>query len=335
MHALKNNVGVLIVTYGNRWQFLEKVLSRVLTFKQVSQVIIVNNAAAYNVADQVKNIGDKRTIVINNAQNEGSAGGYRAALMYGMENTIADFFWLLDDDNLPDENALIHLLTEWQNIEGLNNKKALFCLREDRVQHVRIARGEDPNRYLVPNNFMGFNIFRIFANQYYKLSNKFQTDRPYQKRVSIPYVPYGGLLLHRQMVKDIGYPDERMFLYVDDSEYTYRITQNKGTIWLIPACRVVDIDRSQGLDYKRRFLHSQLLDQWNFRTYYHIRNRMFFYSNNFITSSLIFGFNKSLYLAYLKIISVVSSKGAEYKKLLVAVNDGLNGNLGKANEDKF
>jgi GT2 family glycosyltransferase len=335
MYGLENNVGVLIVTYGNRWQFLEKVLKRVLSFEQVIQVIVVDNASEYNVSNKVKEIGDARITVINNTENEGSAGGYKIAIEYGMANTVADFFWLLDDDNLPNEDALIQLLAEWQNIVGANNKKALFCLREDRIQHVRIAKGENSERYLIPNNFMGFSVFKIFTNQYYKLIRKNQIDKPYKKSVSIPYVPYGGLLLHRQMVEDIGYPDERMFLYVDDSEYSYRITKNKGTIWLISACKVVDIDKSQGLDYKRKFLHSQLLDQWNFRTYYHIRNRMFFYANNFITSSLVFKLNKSLYLAYLKIISLVSSKGGEYKKLLVAVKDGLSGNLGKANEGKF
>jgi GT2 family glycosyltransferase len=335
MRALENNVGVLIVTYGNRWQFLEKVLRRVLSFEQVTQVIVVNNAAEYNVSDKVKTIGDAGVTVINNAENEGSAGGYKIALNYGMTNTNANFFWLLDDDNLPDEDALFLLLFEWQNIDGTNNKKALFCLREDRVQHIRIAKGEDSTRYLVANNFMGFHVFKIFANQYYKLLKKNKTDKPYQQRVPIPYVPYGGLLLHRQMVEDIGYPDERMFLYVDDSEYTYRITKNKGTIWLIPACKVVDIDQSQGINYKRKFFHSQLLDLWSFRTYYHIRNRMFFYANNFITNNFIFKLNKSLYLGYLKIISLLSSKGNEYKKLLVAVSDGLSGKLGKANEEKF
>jgi len=335
MHGLENKVSVLIVTYSNRWHFLEKVLNRVLSFNEVTQVIIVNNASGYSVSDKVKNIEDNRVIVINNEENEGSAGGYKTAIEYGMVNTTADFFWLLDDDNLPDHNALTHLLSEWQHIYGANNTKALFCLREDRKQHVRVAKGEDAQRYLVPDNFMGFNVFRIFANQFYKLSSKFQTEKPYKNHVSIPYVPYGGLLLHRQMVEDIGYPNERMYLYVDDSEYTYRITKNKGTIWLIPACKVIDIDKSQGVNYKRKFLHAQLLDEWNFRTYYHVRNRMFFYANNFVKSRLSFNLNKALYLAYLKVISIVSFKSKEYKKLLVAVKDGLTGNLGKADESKF
>ena len=151
----------------------------------------------------------------------------------------------------------------------------------------------------------------------------------------MPYVPYGGLLLHRSIIEDIGYPNEKLFLYVDDSEYTYRITQIGGAIWLIPACKVTDIDKSQGLNYQQKFFHSHLLDQWNFRIYYHVRNRMYFYSKTFIKNPAIFRLNKFLYLNYLRIISVISSRQTEYQKLLVAVDDGLNGNLGEADPLKF
>ena len=151
----------------------------------------------------------------------------------------------------------------------------------------------------------------------------------------MPYVPYGGLLLHRSIINDIGYPDERFFLYVDDSEYTHRITQSGATIWLIPSCKIVDVDKSQGLGYKKVFLHSQLLDQWNFRTYYHVRNRIYFYSECFTGNKLIFKINKALYLAYLRLISLASNKSAAYKKLVVAVNDGLTGNMNEADNSKF
>ena len=151
----------------------------------------------------------------------------------------------------------------------------------------------------------------------------------------MPYVPYGGLLMHKSLVADIGYPNERFFLYVDDSEYSYRITQNGGTIWLIPSCKVIDIDKSQGINYQKKLFHSQLLDEWTFRTYYHVRNRMYFYSRVAIKNKFMFAVNKVLYLAYLQTISVISAKQSAYKKLLAAVNDGLKGNLGKANPEKF
>jgi len=330
------NISVLTVTYGNRWQFLSRVIQLMLTYKQVDNIIVVNNASAYNVSEKVAGFNDSRINVINSKENLGSAGGYKAGIQYVFENTKSNFLFLLDDDNLPRENVITDLLRQWDIIAGANNKKALFCLREDRVQHVKITRGEDPYRYyLVPNNFLGFSILNIFKNQFNKLNDKFTKNTKPQQLATIPYAPYGGMFMHRELIADIGYPNDRFYLYADDSEYTYRITQNGGKIWIVPQCGIEDIDKSQGIGYKPKFLHSALLDQWNFRIYYHIRNRMYFYSRVAVKSKLMFNINKILYLTYLKVVSLLSSKQKEYQKLLGAVNDGLNGNMGKADETKF
>lgn len=337
MAKIEYKVCVLTLTYANRWHFLEKVLTRLLEFGEITDIIIVNNASGYDVEERAKNLSSKKITVLNNHENLGSAGGYKQAIKYASENSEADFLWLLDDDNMPDSFALHRLLVEWVRIGAENDQKALFCLREDRIAHIRIAKGENPARYyLVPDNFMGFNIFNVVKNQYYKLSDKIsKTEGNFKERVSIPYVPYGGLLIHRAILAKIGLPDERFYLYADDSEYTYRITQNGGTIWLIPACRVIDLDKSQGLEYKKKLFHSKLLDQWSFRTYYAVRNRMYFYSKVAIRRMAVFKINKALYLSYLQVVSLLSSKRKEYKKFLVAVNDGLKGKLGKANPEKF
>jgi GT2 family glycosyltransferase len=336
MWSSEDKVCALIVTYGDRWKFLKQVISQLLTFSQIKHIIIVDNASECSVTGNVNKLNDSKIHVINSIRNEGSAGGYKKAIEFGIEHTDADFFWLLDDDNVPEEKSLSGLHYEWEKIEGANNRKALFCLRDDRAQHVRIAKGENPYRYyLVPDNFLGFNLFRIFINQFYKVRAKLQKNGVFKERVKMPYVPYGGLFFHRSIIKDIGYPNEHLFLYVDDSEYTYRITQLGGTIWLIPACKVIDIDKSQGLNFKKSLFHSHLLDQWNFRTYYHVRNRMYFYSEAFIENPMIFKLNKFLYLNYLRIISLLSSRQTEYRKLLVAVDDGLKGKLGEADPSKF
>jgi len=327
----KYQVCVVTVTYGDRQRFLMQVIDRVLSFPQVANVVVVNNASVQPVET-----ADRRVIVLNNRENEGSAGGYCRGVKYAFGQVQSDFIWLLDDDNLPEDGCLNHLLLEWDKIPGENNKKALFCLRDDRKTHVNIAHGDDPMQYyLVPDNFLGFNLFRIFKNQWRKMTGKLIVNGEYKARVVMPYVPYGGLLMHKRLVADIGYPNADMYLYVDDSEYSYRITQHEGTIWMIPVCRIIDIDKSQGINYKKRLFHSQMLDEWNFRTYYHIRNRIYFYSRTAIRNKFMFRVNKLLYLAFLCVISILSSKTTEYKKLVVAVNDGLSGNLGKANPEKF
>jgi GT2 family glycosyltransferase len=322
-------VCVVTVTYGNRQRFLSRVIARVLSFAHVVNVVVVNNASV----EPVEATG--RVVVLNNKENEGSAGGYHKGIKYAYEQVDCDFIWLLDDDNLPEKDCLDGLLAQWDKIEGDNDKKALFCLRDDRKTHVNIARGADPMQYyLMPDNFLGFSLSRIFKNQWRKFKSK-GTSGAYKERVTMPYVPYGGLLLHKRLVAEIGYPNAEMYLYVDDSEYSYRITQHGGTIWMLPACRIIDIDKSQGINYKKQPFHSQLLDEWSFRTYYHIRNRIYFYSRVAIQNKFMFGVNKVLYLAFLRVISILSSKTTEYKRLTGAVNDGLNGNLGKANPGKF
>lgn len=331
MHKNEYRVCIVTVTYGDRQRFLSQVIDRSLSFAQVTNVAVVNNASVHPIAAT-----DKRVTILNNTENEGSAGGYHQGIKYAFEQLQCDFIWLLDDDNLPEQDALDGLLSQWDKIQGEDDKKALFCLRDDRKTHVNIARGANPMQYyLVPDNFLGFSLFRIFKNQWRKLRGKRAVSGEYRERVTMPYVPYGGLLMHKQLVAAIGYPNADMYLYVDDSEYSFRITQHGGVIWMIPACRITDIDKSQGINYQKRPFHSQLLDEWSFRTYYHIRNRIYFYSRVAIRNKFMFRVNKLLYLAFLRVISILSLKTAEYKKLVAAVNDGLNGNLGKANPDKF
>jgi len=336
MANLKYKIGVVTVTYGNRFSFLKRVVSRVLLCPEVQNVIIVDNASEYDLNTAITEITDDRIRVLNQTENTGSAGGYNIGVNYFLSNTDCDFVLLLDDDNLPEENTIADLLQHWTTINGGNDKKALYCLRKDRPQHIKIAQGEDPYRYyLVPDNFLGFNVFRIVKNQFYKLRDKFRPLQANLNIAEIPYVPYGGLFMHRELVEAIGLPDLNLYLYVDDSEYSYRITEQGGKIWLIPSASIVDIDRSEGIVFKTKAFHSKLLDMWSFRVYYHVRNRMYFYSRVAVKNSWIFSLNKWLYLRYLSLVAQLTGKNREYDKLLVAIDDGLKGRLGKVGQDKF
>jgi len=336
MANLKYKISVLTVTYGNRWIFLNEVIKRVLSFAQVTDLIVVNNASTYDLNSEIRVFGDSRITVISFDQNKGSAGGYKAALKEAHLHTNANFYFLLDDDNVPAVDAIDKLIVGWEKKGSFNTLTALYCMREDRIAHARIAAGEDPYRYyLVPDNFLGFSVFRIAYNQLRKLKDKFKRGIKPKAMAKIPYVPYGGLFVPRSVIDQIGYPDERFFLYVDDSEFSFRITERAGAIWLVPGADVIDIDKSQGVTYKKRLFASVLLDQWSFRTYYHVRNRLFFYTRVAVKNKLVFLLNKFLLMSWLKFLSIVRGQQAQYRKLKAAVNDGLNGNLGQADSNKF
>ncbi|WP_069659635.1 glycosyltransferase [Arcticibacter eurypsychrophilus] len=339
MSKITYNICVLIVTYGDRWLLLKQILNSVMNLDpDVSNILVVDNASTYSVEDNCRELQDHRVKVITHADNEGSAGGYKAGMEYFINHTNADFLWLLDDDNLPHQDALKNLLGAWENNSDTlkQDQQALFSLRLDRKQHLNIAGGENANRYYrVPNSFMGFNLFQIPINQYYKFRDKFRKSRPLKARAVMPYVPYGGLFIHRKLMQKIGCPDERFFLYADDSEYTYRITQQGGAIWLISNSQIEDIDRSYGVTYIPKPWRSIYLDQWSFRSYYQVRNSIFFNSTTAVTNPVIYQLNKSLYLFGQRIVSILTGKQKNYTKFLKAVHDGLTGNLGLVNTEEL
>lgn len=336
MAKITYNICVLIVTYNDRWQFLKQVLQRVLAQEFVANVIVVDNASVCDVAAFCDQLSDPRIKVITNAENLGSAGGYKAGLEYFFQKTEADFVWLLDDDNLPAADALQKLVDNWDKIPGTEANKALFSLRQDRTQHVKVAEGEDPNRfYLVENSFMGFNLFRVPINQYLKMRDKFTKPKALKDRATLPYAPYGGMFFHRKMIELIGYPDERFFVYADDSEYTYRITAKGGLIWLIPASQITDIDKSYGVKYIKHFWRSIYLDLWSFRTYYQVRNSVYFFDQINVKNRIIYDINKWLFFKMQWIISRLTSRKENYSKLSIAVEDGLAGRLGMTIPEKI
>lgn len=334
MENLKYKVCVVTVTYGNRWTLVNQIIARSLSFVNVSHVVLVNNASSYDIDEKLATIADDRVILIDSKVNLGSTGGYKVGIAKANELDI-DFVWLLDDDNLPEENALDALLSSWDDLGTAPDKTAFFCLRTDRIHHIQIAQGEDPYRYyLIPDNFLNFTCLRPFS-KFLKITDKFKRNRKYKNRVEIPFASYGGFFFHKKSIDKIGYPDEKFYLYFDDAEYTYRVTHMGGKVWLIPGSIINDIDQSFQVNYKRKYFHSIYLDMWSFRTYYTTRNCVYFYKKYATKNEFIFKLNKFLFMNWLKMVSIITSKQAEYQKMKVAVQDGLDGNMGQADPSKF
>lgn len=335
MANIKYKVTVVTVTYGNRWHLLSNIIEKLSGFHQIHQIIIVNNASLYNVSNKVAALNNRRLTVLDFDENLGSAGGYKAGIACANKNPGTDFIWLLDDDNLPNDGTLDTLFENWDELNGANDKTALFCLRLDRPLDVKFAKGEDPYRYyLVPDNFLGFTFLRMGYYKWLKIKDYF-ADRTYKKRVKVPYVSYGGFFFHKALISQIGYPDERFYLYVDDAEYTYRVTETGGTIWLVPNATITDIDITQGYAAKKKLFSSVILDHWSFRTYYQIRNGVYFYKRASVKRPLIYNINKFIFMFKLKVLSIITAKQQQYTKFVTAVNNGLEGKLEKVNNDFF
>lgn len=334
---IENKICAVTVTYGNRWKYLEQVVRRLLSFGQMGNVVVVNNGSEYNIEEALKQIGDNRILLVNHAANEGSAGGYYSGIATAYEQIANNFIWLLDDDNLPDEDAAEELFKAWDRLEAQPQTTALYCQRVDRALDREFIQGKDPFEYfLIPNGILGVSYLAGIKRKWRKLLGKKAANSLSQNYIKVPYVPYGGFFAHRDMIGLIGYPDRRFYLYVDDEEYTYRITQRGGTIWMVVNAKIKDIDIADDrVAYQPKKGSSPILDLWSFRMYYRVRNSVYFHSKISNTNPLAFAANKNVFEMKLWWLSIKSGKRREFSKFKEAVKDGIDGRLGKAEISKF
>jgi len=353
--TIKDNIYVVSVTYGNRFRFLKQVIEGALK-EGVCKVIVVDNNSVKESRDKLVELerNNPKIKVIYLPENTGSAGGYKRGLKEAYNDSGCEFIWLLDDDNVPECGALNELLRVWNNIHKSSQSDfmALLSLRKAliNVNWIKAISKKDPNLvFSKPGSFNGFYITNIITkiqrillswinpkHELKVIENKIKSLK--RKNVyygQITFAPYGGLFIHKNIIEKIGLPDEKLFLYADDLEWTHRIIKLGGEIFLCINSLIDDIDLSWGRKNKISLqIHALLADSTDdFRVYYGIRNNIYLEEILSYHKHFMYKINKSLYIGLLKILSILHNRNQRYNLIVKAVKDGETSNLEKLSEN--
>jgi len=178
------------------------------------------------------------------------------------------------------------------------------------------------------NHYLGFH-FIGFAE---KLSERIFPKKVVQQLsyepIEVPAAPYSGLLFHKQLLKQIGLPNEKFVLYMDDFDFTLRIGRNNGRLWLIPNAIIYDLENSVYLPVKKKFLYHSAFDGNINQMYYSFRNMKYLGNNELIDKRFIYFINKILFWTLITTMAVVRGKLNRITMLQDAVKDADNGSLG-------
>jgi len=331
---MNERVIAVTVTYSDRWKYLLQVIPAVFQQAHIDRLIIVDNASSYdlkaNISTTFPNFYN-RIIILTQSENLGSAGGFSIGIKKAYELN-AEFVYLLDDDNLPESNTVSILVKECTQI-NFKFPVALLSYRYRNLPNLQKAAHGQEVRYFYdkPNSFLGFSLESMLL----KKSNKsLPTSNALLPKVSILQAPYGGLFLPRATITAIGFPNEQLFLYADDTEYTYRIIQQGGSIWMITDSKLQDLETSWWSDSKalKKKWSEPLLEEGGFKVYYSTRNLTWFLWKNLSPNPVLFFINGLVYLGYLLVKALLTGKLGAYGTILVAVKDGLLGRLGRKKE---
>jgi GT2 family glycosyltransferase len=328
------NVCAITVTYGHRWHLLKQVLLELVDHARVKSVIVVDNGSTDPISKRVDESGwGAKVSVVNLGRNTGSAGGFGAGLEAGADSG-ANLLWLLDDDNRPQPGALDRLLAAY-SMMGEDPNVLLQSYRSDRYQYI-VAVTEGRFVGLVPNSFQGIHLRNLPTKILDKLRAPRKKTRIHFPCVEIDCAPYGGLLLSYHWVEKVGTPNPDFFVYLDDYEYTYRITSAGGRIYLCSASELEDLDQSWSVkEPGARSIFSPSAPAM--RVYYSVRNQTFLERRR-CSSRVIYISNMVLALSILSCWSLTAghslrSFGLRVALLGRAVREGWTGKLGVS--DKF
>lgn len=324
-----NGSTVLVtLTYGDRLEYLEELLARAFREKDITRAIVVSNASVAEL-DQLFMLWPNRVQVIELDSNTGSANGYAVGIEAALK-TGCDFIWLMDDDNAPTPGSfglLKQRLIDCTLRHGTDNTAVLGF----RPTHQADVASGVPTRFIAPprSSYFGFHVRQLPYKLWRRTPWGKPTPRPAQPLLELPFAYYGGLLGHTDLFRRIGLPRRDLVLYADDTEYTFRIGNLGGHLYLVPEAGLDDLENSWNIKARTSNIYeTYLLGSSDLRAYYAARNQAWFDKNLWVTSPLMYRFNRWVFIRLLHFFARRHQRESRLALLLQAIRDGEAGALG-------
>jgi glycosyltransferase involved in cell wall biosynthesis len=305
------------VTYGQRLEYVLSALESALA-EDVHHAVVIDNGSVEPVEGVLrKRFGDWLTLERFDS-NQGSAPGFKRGIQLACDFGC-ELILLLDDDNQLTSGCLKTLILARQDLASRysNNNCMVLAYRP----------GHQPYESLGQNNgFLGFHVKEIPQ----KIVKRLLRWKPHHKpHELLPYAPYSGLLLHREVIQKHGLPDERFVLYGDDLEFTYRVVAGGGAIQLVRGAGLAECETSWNIHEQRKsFIEHLATSSSEAAIFYSIRNRCYFESYRRAHNRAIRKVNKWVMQLMLQGVCWCRANKGRWQLIASAIADGEHGVLG-------
>ena len=328
------NTAAVLVTYGSRYEFLSQVV-QVLLDMGIAKIIIVDNGSPVENRSKVRRYSrnhPREIELIRLPRNTGSAGGFYIGLQCAQSIPSIEFVWMLDDDNKPKRDAFLRLCKAY-HLLGNNPLFTLLSLRRSRSEYLNAATSREKVG-IKCGSFLGFHVSdwikeRVSRRRVRPLAG----DEVYMAPlVGLEYAPYGGFFFHKSWLARAGFPNKNFFLYSDDHEFTMRIRDNGGHIYLCAPSELDELEPSWGVTSGGPrsvpvLMRAEISEQ---KIYYFVRNRVYLEKLRCCGVRAIYWANMCLVLARVSILATLIGRspknvGSRLRLIVRAIKDGRSG----------
>ena len=204
MIKMERKIAAVLVTY-NRVELLKLAVESLLQQSfELKYIIIVDNNSNDGTSTYLKEISSDKIRIVTLSENTGGAGGFHVGMDYAHKLDI-DFIWIMDDDAIASKSALNELIIALDELAINHEHPGFLC------SHVLSDTNECMN---VPEVSKKRNSTGYFSWPNFAASGIIGVDK----------ATFVSVLINKKIVTELGLPIKEMFIWGDDTEYTWRIS---------------------------------------------------------------------------------------------------------------
>jgi GT2 family glycosyltransferase len=224
---LKTQITSCIVLFDNDIKMLEEAIASFLNTNLNVKLILVDNS----LTDKLKVlVTDSRIEYIHNPSNPGFGASHNIAIQKAFDLN-SEFHLVLNPDIYFEEGTL--------------EKLCDFMHSDERIGHVmpKVTYPNGELQYLCKTNPTFFDLFArgflplFFKKRFQKRMDKYEyKDYDYDKTIyNIPYLSGCFMFLRTNVLKKVGFFDDRIFMYLEDADLTRRFLEVSVTSYFPKA----------------------------------------------------------------------------------------------------
>jgi len=178
--------------------------------KQINKYIVKENGIVINENDSDSFNKSCNLLLIKNHKNYGFAGGCNIALrlLYKLEY---QYYWLLNNDAIVDENTLIELVSTLKTNTKLGFVGSVIRYYDNKDKIECYGGG---------HHYPILGTSKLYMKN---ISVKIISKDP--ENYELDYLMGASLLTKKELIDDIGFMDSEYFLYFEEHDWQYRAKQ--------------------------------------------------------------------------------------------------------------
>lgn len=225
------HVSILLINYNAQEDTIDclKSLEKIKTPGFKHNIIIIDNASK-EAFELPKSLQNSHTQVVRSNTNKGFTGGNNMGIYYAVEKYSSDYVLLLNNDTTVDEDFLKELIKTAESDPRIGMAVSKIFFSKGREYHTdSYSKSELGNVLWYAGGSIDWNHLATFHR------GVDEVDRgQFDSQTQSDFATGCSVLVKREILEKIGTFDKRFFLYLEDVDWSVRVTKGGYKIAFCP-----------------------------------------------------------------------------------------------------